>query len=345
MKSNASLVNGGYLCGVAGHSCASGDWRQHYANYLVQYLQFYQAAGVPVTYLSFQNEPDLSPSYTGMNWDATNVPGSRGTVDLGTPHNIDFIKNYLGPTLSGSGLATQIACCEPTSWDRAILYANGVLADATAASYIGLISGHAYYVAPSGMLGPNPITSAINAGKRVWQTETSNFNTYNGSWDNGTPSHAGFQWAQALHDALVNANVNAYLYWVLAWNNGTDNGFLVKVSGSTYTVPKRLWAFAGYSRYVRPGATRISATAPPGNLKPSAFRNTDGSVVIVVLNTGRNGAATTFNLQNLVVGSTAAPYLTNEANSMAAQAGIAISAGAFTATVPGRSMVTYRILP
>lgn len=37
MKTNGSVDNGGTLCGVPGAACASGDWRQAYANYLRQY--------------------------------------------------------------------------------------------------------------------------------------------------------------------------------------------------------------------------------------------------------------------------------------------------------------------
>jgi len=37
MKTNDSADNGGTLCGVPGATCASGDWRQAYANYLKQY--------------------------------------------------------------------------------------------------------------------------------------------------------------------------------------------------------------------------------------------------------------------------------------------------------------------
>jgi len=47
MKSNKSFNNGGYLCGVpgipaSGNQCAGADWRQAYANLLVQYVKFYQ---------------------------------------------------------------------------------------------------------------------------------------------------------------------------------------------------------------------------------------------------------------------------------------------------------------
>jgi hypothetical protein len=44
MKDNGSEANGGTLCGLSGTSCASGDWRAAYANYLIQYTKFYQRA-------------------------------------------------------------------------------------------------------------------------------------------------------------------------------------------------------------------------------------------------------------------------------------------------------------
>ncbi|GAW22299.1 hypothetical protein ANO14919_118350 [Xylariales sp. No.14919] len=49
MKTNNNENNGGTLCGVPGATCSSGDWRQAYADYLVQYVKYYGEAGVPVT--------------------------------------------------------------------------------------------------------------------------------------------------------------------------------------------------------------------------------------------------------------------------------------------------------
>ena len=59
MKNNSNDSYGGALCGVSGIHCASGDWRQPYADYLVQYLKFYKEGGIDIDYLGFLNEPDL----------------------------------------------------------------------------------------------------------------------------------------------------------------------------------------------------------------------------------------------------------------------------------------------
>lgn len=59
MKNNSNDSNGGYLCGVSGINCPTGDWRQAYANYLVQYLKYYEQEGIAIDYVGFLNEPDL----------------------------------------------------------------------------------------------------------------------------------------------------------------------------------------------------------------------------------------------------------------------------------------------
>jgi O-glycosyl hydrolase len=60
MKTNGNEAGGGYLCGVTGESCASGDWRTAYGNFLVQYVKYYQQAGIPITHLGLFNEPDFT---------------------------------------------------------------------------------------------------------------------------------------------------------------------------------------------------------------------------------------------------------------------------------------------
>ena len=52
-------TDGGYLCGVANTSCATGDWRQSYADKIVRYLKDYERNGITVNYVGFLNEPDL----------------------------------------------------------------------------------------------------------------------------------------------------------------------------------------------------------------------------------------------------------------------------------------------
>ncbi len=323
MKTNNATANGGQVCGVTGASCASGDWRQAYANYLLQYTKDYAAAGVPLSYVGPSNEPDYSANYDSMTMSGAQLAS---------------LLDKVGPTITNSGLSTQVECCAATGWSVSGQYASAIAADPTALADTAALTSHGYSSAPtSPMSGWN---------KPTWQTEWSTFEGWDPAWDDGSAA-SGLTWAQHINAGMTSADLSAFLYW---WGSTTpaengDNEGLLEINGSSVTPAGRLWAFANYSRYIHPGATRIGATTSDGNVQLSAYKNTDGTVAIVAINTGTSADSLTYNLQNTGTanGATVTPYLTNSTSNVAAQASTTVSGGAFGASIPARSMVTYVI--
>jgi O-glycosyl hydrolase len=323
MKTNDSTSNGGTLCGVPDATCASGDWRQAYANFLVQYAKDYAQAGIPLSYIGFENEANLAPSYDGM---------------VMSPAQTANFADVLGPTLARSGLPTRLECCAAEGWDYAAQYAAAIEADPIASHYIRLFTSHGYTEAPA---------SPLPGWQRpVWETEWSTFQSWDPAWDDGTTA-SGLSWAQNIYTGLTQANLGAFLYW---WGTSTptfngDNESLVQINGSTVTASARLWAFANYSRFVRPGALRIGATTADASLQLTAFRNANGSVAIVVLNTGTSPDTVSFALRHLGIrnAALATPYLTDASADTAAQAPVPVVGGTLTATLPARSLMTFAI--
>ncbi|HJP76436.1 MAG TPA: cellulose binding domain-containing protein [Pseudonocardiaceae bacterium] len=323
MKTNNATANGGQVCGVTGASCASGDWRQAYANYLLQYAKDYAAAGVPLSYLGPSNEPDYSANYDSMTMSGTQMAS---------------LLDVVGPTVKNSGLSTQIECCAATGWSVSGQYASAIAADPTAIADTSVLTSHGYSSAPT---SPMPGWS-----KPTWQTEWSTFEGWDPAWDDGSAA-SGITWAQHINTGLTSAGLSAFLYW---WGSTTpsengDNEGLLEINGSSVIPSGRLWAFANYSRYIHPGATRIGASSPDGNLQLSAYKNTDGTVAVVAINTGSSADSVTYGLQNTGTanGATVTPYLTNSTSNVAAQASTTVSGGAFSASIPARSVVTYVI--
>lgn len=314
MKTNGDEANGGTLCGLPGASCAGGDWRRAYANYLVQYAKFYAQEGITINDIGFTNEPDYTTNYSSMRF----TPAQA----------VDFVK-VLGPVAAAAGL--KVACCDSFGWNQQRTYTNAIEADATARGIVATHTGHTY---------ASQITGPLPTSKRTWMSEWNPAGTtWNENWDDGS-GYDGMAIARAVHTALTTGNVNAYVYWYGA-SVGTTRG-LIQMDGVNYRVSKRLWAMANYSRFVRPNATRIGTTSSDGSLLLSAFRNSDGSVAVVALNTGNAANTVSYTLRN-VAGSTATPYLTNATGNTTAQSPVRVSGGAFTATVPARSLITYRI--
>ena len=316
MKTNGTDANGGTLCGLSGATCASGDWRKAYANFLVQYATFYGQEGIGVTDLGFTNEPDWTATYDSMR--------------LTPAQAVEFTKVF-GPIARRAGY--RVTCCDSFGWDQEKAYSGAIEADATARGLVTTHTGHTY---ASKVDGPLP------THKRSWMSEWSpDGTTWNENWDDGS-GYDGFTVASAIHDALTKGNTSGYVYWYGA-STGATRG-LIQMDGDSYHVSKRLWAMANYSRFIRPGAIRIGATTSDSDLNLSAFRNTDGTVTVVALNASTGATPVTFDLKNTGIGKgTATPYLTDATHGTAQQQTVAVSGSALTATVPARSLVTYTI--
>jgi len=315
MKTNNNDMNGGSLCGVSGASCSSGDWKQAYANYLVQYIKFYQEAGVNVTHLGFLNEPELTTSYASM----------RSTGQQAA----DFIK-VLYPTLQAANLTSvKITCCDAEGWGTQNQMA-GQLQSAGVGDMVGVITSHEY---------TGRATSAINTKSKVWQTEYADLNGgWTTAWYSNGGAGEGLTWAQNIYTALVNANCNGYLAWVATQGGGT-NEKLILINNQDVTVSKRLWAFANWSRFVRPGAVRVQTSG--GNLRTSAFLNLDGSVAVQVINTG--SAATVNIAVTGLTGKNVTAWITDNTHDLSTTAATIATDGTVSGSVPSRAMVSFVI--
>jgi hypothetical protein len=104
-----------------------------------------------------------------------------------------------------------------------------------------------------GILGVTLARSGLST-----RAEPFGFQPWDPAWDDGSAS-SGFTWAQNIYTGLTAANLDAFLYLWGAETSGLTgpNTGLVEVKGSTVASSGRLWAFAGYSRFVRLGAVRI----------------------------------------------------------------------------------------
>jgi len=191
-----------------------------------------------------------------------------------------------------------------------------------------------------------PTTPLSGWSKPAWQTEWSTFDKFDSAWDDHSDA-SGLTWAQNIFAGLDQSNLSAFLYW---WGSTTpsangDNEGLLEINGSSVIPTGRLWAFGNFSRFVRPGAVRIGATTTDGRLTLDAFKNASGAVTVVVLNTSKRTDPVTFSLSGTGVpdGTTVTPYLTNSSNNIAVQATTSVPSGAFSYTMPARSLVTFQI--
>jgi glucosylceramidase len=249
------------------------------AKYFVRYAQAYEAAGVPVYAVTVQNEP-------------RNIPTSYPGMGMSAEEQANFIRDDLGPALRAAAVKAKILAFDH-NWDL-IDFPITVLRDKQAASFIPGIAMHCY--------GGNPTaqTELHNRfpEKDIWLTECSG-----GEWQKG----------RLLEEQtrLVISTMRNWSKGVILWNlalNQNHEPYLggCKTCRGIVTIddavtPSRIiptvdfTALGHASKFVAPGAFRIdSSTFEQERLESVAFRNPDGSIVLIVLNGGNS--ALTFNL-------------------------------------------------
>ncbi len=106
---------------------------------------------------------------------------------------------------------------------------------------------------------------------------------------------------------------------------------------------KRCYTLGNYSKFVRPGSTRVDITGViPADVLLSAYTGSDGKVVVVAINKGSAAASVPIT----IAGGTAAPTMmtpnvTSATDSLVAKAAIPVTGGVFTAALDSMTVTTF----
>jgi len=258
-----------------------------YARYFVKYIQAMQAEGIPIEAVTPQNEP-------------LNANNNPAMVMQANEQN-NFIKNYLAPQFKANNIKAKIIV-----YDHNLdvpEYAEQILSDGET---YNLVDGSAFHLY-SGNINTMSTIHNKYPDKNLYFTEQYTASSGNFAGD--------LQWH--IQTLIIGATRN----WsknVIEWNLASNPELgphtiggcstclgAITINGSSVT--KRnvsYYIIAHASKYVRPGATRISST-DFGDLPNVAFKNADGSKVLVVLN--NTSSTQTFNIQ--INGATVSPVL------------------------------------
>ena len=148
-------------------------------------------------------------------------------------------------------------------------------------------------------------------------------------------------WANHIQVAMRDAGTSAFLYWIGA-ENSTTNSALINLINNEVVPSKRFWAFAQFSRFVRPGAYRIEAASSNPNITVSSFKNENGRIATQLLNQGDLESQVNVHIAGLNGGMSVQPYITNNDYDLTHLAPIvSVKGGSFNAQIPARSLVTF----
>jgi glucosylceramidase len=265
MKTNGEMNNGGKL---------KDEYRDSWALYYCRYIQAMQREGITISGLTIQNEPAAT-----QVWDS---------CVYSSEEERDFVRDYLGPTLEREGLGHIKLVC----WDhnRAEAYdrAQKMFDDAEASKYVYGIGIHWY-------MGDNydnlKLINDIYPDKKIWFTEgCQEGGPHLGEWE------VGERYAHSIINDL-NHNTSAWCDWNIFLDesggpNHVNNLCSAPIIGDTVNdeviINPSYYYFAHFSKFIQKGAKRVALATTSDNIEGTAFKNSDGSVVVILMNRSDN---------------------------------------------------------
>lgn len=268
MKSNGDMLQGGSLL---------PDFYESWALYYTKFIKAYEAEGFPVWGITIQNEP-----MAVQRWESCIYTAEQER---------DFLKNYLGPVMEREGLGDKKIVVWDHNRDLLSERANVIFEDPEAAKYAWGIGFHWYETWAGGepMFQNLANTKESFPDKQLLFTEGCN-ERFDSSKYQFWPN------AERYGRSMIN-DFNAGTVGWTDWNilldqtggpNHVGNLCFAPVhadvrSGELIYTPSYYY-LGHFSKFIRPGAKRISTTSSRSLLMACSFENPDGTTATVVMN-------------------------------------------------------------
>jgi O-glycosyl hydrolase len=298
----------------------------------------YKKTGILFDYISPVNEPQ---------WDWSD------DKQEGCPYNneqISGVTKSLSKALINKKIPTKIVIGEAGKIDY--LYAKldkpdkgeqiHAFFDNHSPYYVGnlanvkhIISAHSYFTTSPAAKAIEIRSNLAKAAKNVtfWQSEYCILGDNDGEINGNKRDYgmdAALYLARVIHYDLAVANAAAWQYWLAISPYDYKDGLIYIDKNKTdgeYRDSKMLWVLGNYSRFIRPGAKRIKVSIDNNNLLVSAYKNTDQTIYIVVVNSSKAAV-------KIALDKAFRAYVTSDAGNLQP---IAIGK---TIDIPARSVVT-----
>lgn len=250
---------------------------EDFAVYVMDVAQHFVKEGMPVKYISPINEPQWF--WYGRQEGCHYEPAE--TADI---YRVFLEELETRPELSGAKLAGP----ESGEWKGdTIPYTAAILQDTILKQHFQAIDNHSYWT-----------DAAEKQVFKAWMNEHHpDVKLRMSEWcemvdGSDYTMDSAFNLAEVLVEDLTILEVISWQIWVAIGPVGHRNAVIyVDEELQTYEPLKRLWGYGNYTRFIRPGYTRVEAVCDNGGmeeLKPVAFHgvNEDGKnqLVLVLLN-------------------------------------------------------------
>ncbi len=315
-------INGKAYCSYAGKDANNKDWkinlsRENYpvfAKFITDCADHFVEEGYNVVDVSPVNEPQYqwaewqnddgtySMNQEGCHYTATQLKSlyrTMATAAKGKPYKISMFESGAAEgEFKDNGKQTDFSS-----------YLDTIMSDSVNKSYYDTVSTHSYWSDKSTKQNCRTYINNSYPGKKIACTEycqmTEDTNTgifellksLQGIDRNGMTIDFGVQMARTIYEDLTVLNATQWNWWT-ACSNGIYTDGLVYINDENHSdikTSKRLWCLGNFSKFIKAGAKRVKITNTQSKLLNCAFKNPDGSLVIVYINQTNSNLSTNIN--------------------------------------------------
>lgn len=268
MKTTGRMLQGGSLL---------PEFAPAWARYYAKFIKAYEAEEVPIWGLTIQNEPMATQTWESCIYTAE--------------QERDFLKNHLGPTLASEGLGDKNIIVWDHNRDLITQRANTIFGDPEAAKYAWGIGFHWYET----WTGSEPNFENLRRVKESYPDKQLMFTE--GCNEKFDPAKCQY-WpnAERYGKSMINDFNRGTAGWT-DWNillddkggpNHVGNFCFAPIHADSQTgdliYTPSYYYIGHFSKYIKPGAKRVSTVASRTSLMATTFVNEDGSYATVVMN-------------------------------------------------------------
>ena len=310
-------ISGSVSGGVNASDNLRPDAYPGFADYLTAVVQhFHDAWGVTFRTVTALNEP--ASGY----WHFGNRQEGCGFSAI----NQNEMIKQLGASLTKKGMTyTSVSGPEETNIDTSV--SSLATYDSTARAYLSQVNTHTY-----GGSQRSALQAATNAmGKRLWMSEV------------GDGDATGLRMARGIIADLREMRANAWVYWQ-AVDNGSGWGLFANplngTSSYSYTVNRKYYSLAQFSKFIRPGYQFVAVSEK----NSVAAYDGNSNLVMVTLSQGSEGQNITYQVDNLPAGSwQITPYRTSATDNLTQLLSFPLTGNRFGFLIEPSSITTFVI--
>lgn len=265
----ARLTKSGYTSGeFTGKSNLPSENEEEFAKYLVDITELFLKEDIPVKFLSPINEPqwEWKEGQEGCHYE---------------PDQVISLSKKVALELEKRNLPVKLSINESGKWNDekyTMTIYKQIMDDEILSKAMDHYAVHSYWSSAKDKKIAALYFSQFDNMLPLHQTEWCEMK---GGIDMGMD--AALVLAKTIYEDMTILSVSSWEHWLAVSKYDYRDGLVyVRTESKKYGIPKRMWAFGNYSRFIKPGYKRIESDIKDSDLLVSAYVSPEKNETVIV---------------------------------------------------------------